>query len=240
MLRKSLIATIVAAGLASPAAATVLDFTSSGIGVGNTTGNVAGVGYTITGSSTLTDATHDTSLGCNGAGWNFACDVNGNRVDVGFGVQGSNNNEIDGINSGEYVQVAFTNAVRILGFAGMLTYNDSQSNGLEWVVLEYSMDGGLTFSSLIANALNDDNDPHPTGDNLFDVVGLAFRDDINVTANVVRFRAGGTFPFDDGNANVTAAALNVAPIPVPAALPLLMAGLGALGFMARRRKTHAG
>lgn len=217
-------------------AATTLDFTTGAIGTGNLAGDVFGVGYTISGSGTLTDATHKTDAGCTGAGWDFACDKTGSRYDVGFGIKGTNSNEIDGmIRTNEYVQVAFDSVVKVLGFAGMLTYKDSQSRGTEQVVLEYSVDGGKTFAKVAASPLNDDNDPYNVGDNKFDLVGLAFRNDLSVLANVVRFTAGGTKPFDDGNSNITAAGLTVAPVPVPAAGVLMLTALGGLGLMRRRK-----
>ncbi|MGI1663268.1 VPLPA-CTERM sorting domain-containing protein [Palleronia sp. KMU-117] len=247
-MKTTIIATAFVAALAAPAAAsTVLDFTTSGIGTGNTTGSAANRTYEITGSGTLTDATHKTNVGCTGEAWEFTCDAVDNRFDVGFGVQGGgNDNEVDGmrngVNKNEYVQVKFGGLVKILGFAGMLTYDDSQSDGTETVVLEYSKDGGATFSSVFASAINDDNDPYGTGtdNNLFNTVGLAFAKDLSLLADVVRFRAGGVSPYDDGNANITAAGLEVGVVPVPAALPLLLAGVGALGWASRRKRQLAG
>jgi len=238
-MKSTLLAAAFMAGLAAPAgAATFLDFTSSGIGIGNLTGTTDfGVGYEISGfGGALTDATHKNDVGCG----SFACDPVSGGYDVGFGVQGGgNNNEVDGISGGEYVQVAFDSVVKVLAFAGMLTYNDSQSDGTEYTVLEYSSDGGSSFTALNGITQNDDNDPGVNGDNLFNTVGLSLLSGLSVYADVVRFYAGGTSPFDDGNANITAAGLKVAAVPLPAAFPLLLAGVGALGWASRRRNRSA-
>jgi hypothetical protein len=71
----------------------------------------------------------------------------------------------------------------------------------------------------------------------FDTVGLAFLTGLSLFADTVRFRAGGIGTSDDGSFNVTAAGLEV--VPVPAALPLLLAGMGALGVASRRKKRKA-
>lgn len=239
MMKSKLIAVALVAGLGSPAAASVLDFTTSSIGTGSTGGTTAfGVGYTISGfGGTLTDATHGNDNGCD----SYACDAVGGSFDVGFGVDSGdsdNPNEVDGIDDEEYVQVTFDKVVRILGFAGMLTYNDSLGRGTEQVKLSYSSDGGTTFDTILGDTQNTDADVGGT-DNTFGTVGLSFRDGLLLNANVVRFSAAGTGTFDDGNANITAAALEVAPVPVPAALPLLLAGMGAFGFAARRKKRMA-
>jgi hypothetical protein len=232
MKRKFLIAALLA-GLASPAAAsTVLDFTTTAIGTSNTMGTTDfGVGYEITGGGgALKDATHWNNVGC-GA---LACDGGNRKYDVGFGIDArgnDNSNEVD-LTGSEYVQVAFKNLVRVIGFAGMLTYNRNNGNGFETVILEYSSDGGSIWQSLVASATFKVNE---SGTN-FDTVGIAELSGFSVEANVVRFRAGGQTPFDDGNSNITASALEVAPVPVPAALPLLAAALGAFGIVGMRRK----
>ena len=122
--------------------------------------------------------------------------------------------------------------MRVIGFAGMLTYNRNNGNGFETVILEYSSDGGSIWQSLVASATFKVNE---SGTN-FDTVGIAELSGFSVEANVVRFLAGGQTPFDDGNSNITASALEVAPVPVPAALPLLAAALGAFGLVGMRRK----
>jgi opacity protein-like surface antigen len=265
-MKKSLVAAALAAALVGPAsAATVLDFTSrgeSGIGPDNLSGTKDGIGYEITAATkltngtlpgTVTNSTHKTNLGCTRPDWVFACAAVGNRFDVGLGIDrpgSDNSNEVDGsIRAEEYVQVKFNSLVRILGFAGMLAYKDSpvteggnknrKPGGTETVRLGYSIDG-VNFTWIDALPLNDDNDPGTVGDNLFNTVGLAYLKGLTtVQARYVRFTAGGVAPFDDGNANITAAGLIVAPVPVPASLPLLLAGLGALGWAARRKRKSA-
>jgi predicted porin len=248
-MKRSVIAAVLLAGFAgSASAATVLDFTSNTIDAPGTglSGPVAGTTYTVSAvGGTLKNSTHWNNVGCANVGWASECDAVGNKYDVGFGVDnpntGDNSNEIDGmIKATEYVQVTFGSLVKVLGFAGMLSYDDSKLLGTESVKLEYSTDGGLTWLGYeLASSVNDDNDPGNVGDNKFTTVGLAFKKNIELIANAVRFTAFGTGMFDDGNANVTAAGLVVAPVPVPASFPLLLAGLGALGIAARRKRKSA-
>lgn len=216
-------------------AATVLDFTTGAIGTGNLVGTAGGTNYTISGvGGALVDATHTNTVGCasTGSSWGtFACN------DVGFGVfGGTNNNEIEGglQAASEYVMVKFDSFVKILGFAGMLTYiNEGDDGGnSETVILEYSNDGGSSwfdYDEAVAN--------YNTAGGTFDTVGLAFLENLSVIANAVRFTAGGDG--DDIDTNVTAAGLIVAAVPVPASFPLLLAGIGALGFAARRKRRNA-
>ena len=221
-----------AVGLVGPASAatTTLDFTAD---------NVTSTGfYTVTASGALTNSTHGNAVGCTGSGWDFACNTSGGQTDVGFGVAGgANPNEIDAaIRANEWVQVTFAYAVKIVAFAGMLTYNGSQKGeGTETVKLQYLTAGGWVYAAS-ASAINDDNDPTNSGNDNFGTVGLAWLDGLSIDTTAVRFKAGGTGTFDDGNANVTAAGLKVASVPIPASFPLLLAGLGALGFAARRKQ----
>ena len=238
-MNKKFIAAALAVALASPAAAATLDFTADNATVGSVFGTN---GWAVmAGNGSLTNATHDNNVGC-GA---FACDAVGNRYDVGFGVSGggSNNNEIDGRISGpdEFVQVTFEERLEVTAFAGMLTYDNVLPLGQgsrERVRLDYLDFGGTWRRFGFAEALAA-IDQIPGGDSSFDTVGLAARGDISIFTRAVRFRAAGRGDSDDGSFNVTAAGLQVAPVPVPAALPLLLAGLGALGVAARRQKRKA-
>jgi hypothetical protein len=203
-------------------------------------GSAAGATYTIASSpGALTDSTHKNNVGCTGQGWNFACAGVSNGFDVGLGVMGNNDNEVDGnLNVNEYVSVTFTGRDVVLnGFAGMLTYFDGggeDGGGTEDVLLEAYLDGGSvgTFS---ASPISSDNG------NSFDTVGLAFEDGLSVRVDEVRFLAGGTPNFDDGNANITAAGLKISPVPLPAGVLLLgfgLAGIGGARAIQARRKAR--
>lgn len=170
------------------------------------------------------------------AGWTFACNAVGNDYDVGFGVSNENSNEIDAGQgfSNEFVQVAFSDSVVINAFAGMLTYDNGEpiSADREQVRLRYSNDNGVTWSNIRANPL------FGIGNN-FDTVGLAYRDGLSITANLIQFRAAGKGTADDGTFNVTAAGLKVSAVPLPAAGWMLIAGMGGLAAMKRRAKKKA-
>jgi PEP-CTERM motif len=243
-MKKSFVAAALLAGLVGPvsAATTTLDFTSSGVNAAS--GPIAigaGITYTVSGEpGVLVDSTHWNNNGCITGVWDFACDAAGDGYDVGFGVTGGLNNEIDTDSLGvsEYVVVKFTGMVEVLGFAGMLAYIGT--GGIEdrvaaldgeSVELDYSTDGGASWiSGFSAPAVSPIN-------GTFDSVGLAFLEGLSFMANAVRFTAGGTD--DDGTINVTAAGLRITAVPVPASFPLLLAGLGALGFAARRKRRNA-
>jgi hypothetical protein len=224
---KSFVAAAFVAGLVGPAsAATVIDFTADNA----ITGNVGGVQWDVTAEGgNLVQATHGNNNDCAP----YACAGAPGSYDVGFGISsGPNGNEID-VGS-EAVIVTFKSVVKILGFAGMLAYIDPATNeegGYESVQLEYSVGGGAWVVAGIADAVEFGSP--------FDTVGLAFLDNLSIFADAVKFTATGVGTGDDGTLNVTAAALTVAPIPVPASFPLLLAGIGALGFAARRKRKSA-
>ena len=107
MLRVLTVTAIAAGMMAGSAAANItLDFTTSAIGVSTASTPTAvgfgGITYTISGSPrALVDSTRENSrgkVGCTGQGWDFACAPvsNTSKFDVGFGVAGINNNEVDG------------------------------------------------------------------------------------------------------------------------------------------------
>lgn len=229
-MKKLILAAALVAGFAGPAAAAVLDFTADNL----TSGNVLGTTWEVTSSpGDLNNTTHWNNVGCTGEGWDFACAGGNGAYDVGFGVRGSNNNEIDGnIATDEYVEVSFGSVLKVTGFAGMLTYaNTSLLGDREQVILEYRIGNGA-WASVTADPLFVKRE----GSTDFDTVGLAYLKGLSLFADTVRFRADGVGTSDDGTFNVTAAGLELAAVPVPAAFPLLLAGMGAIGWAARRKK----
>jgi len=226
-MKKSFVAAAVMAGMIGPASAATLDFTADNERDGIT---FDGISWEVTSEGgALVDAGHFNDNGCGP----YACFEDGDPAnrpfDVGFGVRGANNNEIDF--GSEAVIVTFGSLVKITGFAGMLAYMGQQ--GAEAVQLEYSKNFGATWLGAGDYVATSDVE---IGEN-FDTVGLAFLGGLALYANAVRFKAVGSA--DDNTINVTAAALHIAPVPVPASLPLLLAGIGALGYAARRKRKSA-
>ena len=255
-MRLGILATTIALGLAGPAAANVfLDFTSGSINTNNSGDPVVGLPsgfgptYTISAgkvsgaAAALSNSTHSNNVGCStslgvNTFANFACTPVSGKFDVGFGVKGRNNNEVDGaIKDDEFVKVKFTQSVFLRGFAGMLTYSDNPpSLGLETVFLQAYHLGVLvqTFEALPLFQKTNAVAGAPTGN--FDTVGLAFLDGLKLKVDEVRFLARGISPFDDGNTNITAAGLKISAIPLPAGVLLLGLGLGGLAAYRRRQR----
>ena len=225
-MKTSFVAAALLAGLVGPAsAATVLDFTANDF----RSGSVGTVGWTVTGdpvAGDLRDAVHGNRNNCGP----YACVSTTGGFDVGFGIRGGgNDNEIDPF---EAVIVRFDEIVNITGFAGMLAYfARSAPENFESVRLEYKVGAGPWQLGGVADAVEPGTP--------FDTVGLAKSKKLWFRADAVRFTSGGQGTADDRSFNVTAAALTVAPVPVPASLPLLLAGIGALGWAARRKRKAA-
>jgi hypothetical protein len=234
-MKKSFVAAALLAGLVGPASAatTTLDFTKDNA----LFGFVSGIRWDVTAENgALVNARHWNSNGCAPLVCKFT-DQSGDDYDVGFGVNGGRNGEeIDsGLERAEAVVVTFTEAVRVFGFAGLLAYVTTRGSNGEDVQLEYSNDGKNWAVAGVAKGVA------PIG-NGFDTVGLASLSFAKaIKGKAFRFKAigaaDGTSPSAD--INVTAGALTVAPVPVPASLPLLLAGLGALGWAARRKRKAA-
>ena len=220
-MRNSFLAAALLAGFVGPASAATIDFTANNSRSGTT---VDGVEWQVLNDG-LTDSVHWNKNNCG----EYACAATNGGFDVGFGILGANNNEID---PREAVIVTFNGLVRILGFAGMLTYFDrGASENFETVKLEYKIGDGPWLVAGLADAVE--------AGTPFDTVGLVVNKGLWILADAVRFTSTGKGTADDNSFNVTAAALHVAPVPVPASLPLLLAGIGALGWAARRKRKAA-
>jgi hypothetical protein len=258
-MKRMFIAAAVVVGLVVPASAATIDFTANNAKEGFVLGGIKwtasggnGAGLNSGTQNALADAIHRTRAGCDEHVWTFVCASTGTSrepFDVGFGIKrGQNGEEIDGKGAGkpvngEFVQILFGKQVAVTGFAGMLTYANLPIDLLpptgsvprvanrEQVVLQY-LKGDGTWGSVIA-------DPKAAIGDRFDTVGLAFLQNLRLVTTTVRFRATGTGKSDDGSFNVTAAGLQVAAVPVPAGLPLLLTGLGVLVWGARRKKRMA-
>ena len=125
---------------------------------------------------------------------------------------------IIGTNSGiGYVELAFDQV--ITSFGGLFNYAPG-SGGDNPFIAAYDAIGNL-LGSFDLSALAPISTPGGVDE-------FAFRGFESDSADIASIRFGGNF--------IIFAAPSVAPVPVPAGLPLLLAALGGLGVVARRRK----
>ncbi|HXI87921.1 MAG TPA: VPLPA-CTERM sorting domain-containing protein [Parvularculaceae bacterium] len=199
--------------LAGAAKAAVLDFTSSATGAPS--GSVAGVAYSIISSGALTNAQAQDGGSC--AGHGLACQIDG----LGVGDDEITSGAVGTLQTGESLTVTFSQQVQLTGVALLDLFYSNR--GVE--VATISWQGGSTTIS--ASELSN------TGLSGF----AALNSLVGVVTNFVSFTAANLFG-DDGNNDFAVAALSFEPVPLPAALPLFLAGLAGLGF-ARGRKRKA-
>ena len=228
---KSLLATAAAAilfgGTASAAPLTFdVDSPFAGGGVfGSITGTIGGVGFTMTGATVNDDlsVSGSANVGFDAANNGFGvAGVSGAATANNVGTPGAATDvTIDGIDQdeNERLRIVFDTAVTISG----LFFNDLDSFDDVALVI----DGGPTRRfELSGSSFPSDNAALDLGS-------------VVLTGTTLDIIAG--FPNPDtgfGGLNdlVQLSGAHVAPVPVPAALPLLGAGLGLLGWLGRRRR----
>ena len=203
------IAASIAAMGGTAAHAALLDFTNNDVGL---SGMIAGATYSVTGFPVAPN--HNQAFDGNASdvvGVGLALDNDGLGIrddEIAFGRQ--------------YVDVTFGRAVTITSLYFLdLFANPADSSDRERAYV--SVDGGDPV-------LFKDGEMAKAGNNS----GFADRYG-TIRGSLFRFTAG---PGNDGYANpdFALAAIEVAPIPVPAAGLLLIGGLGAFGLMKRKRR----
>jgi hypothetical protein len=214
--KSALLSTVVALGTASAAFAapvTTNSFVNSGsydfsTDYGNTIGPVAFAIGTTTGTYT---STGDGYLGYNG-GWGLG--DNGLWSGLG-GFAGINNT------GSAAMSFSFANAVSAVG--GFMNYAPTFYGD---AVISIFGAGDVLLESLVLN--NDAPISTPGGTN-----AGAFRGFERASADIFRFEVKGAYSVIDD----LVIGSTVAAVPLPASLPLLAAGIGAMGLARRRRKT---
>ena len=136
-----------------------------------------------------------------------------------------NRGQIDGFGPDEFIQLEFDRTVRLVEFSlGLIGANDSFDFAIDGrdvaVVTTFGTDDATTDAIEVPDTFffnNPVEEGEPVG-TIFTFFTNDLNDDFALTGFVVE---------------------EVAPVPLPAALPLMAAGLGFLGFMGRRRKTKS-
>ncbi|MFZ5710272.1 MAG: VPLPA-CTERM sorting domain-containing protein [Pseudomonadota bacterium] len=214
---------LIAAG-ATASSAAVIDFTSAGTG---TSGSVGSVSWTM--SSNI--GTVNNSQAFDGQDSNLAWTGLALQRD-GYGVRSyldnsSRDDEITSILAGsEAILLTFNKAVRVSAVAFLDLFLPA-TGGLGEVGYA-QFDDGTTVSVTAADLAN----PVGSGSRR---AGFAYSLVDGITTKSIRFFTGLTND-RQGLADGALAAVDIAPIPVPAAGLLLLGGLGGLAAIRRRRK----
>ena len=157
------------------------------------------------------------------------------------GVGAGGDDEISGpgifsfiLGEGESVSVTFSQAVNVTALYFLDLFQGSGFlGGAETAEVELLLNGSSVYSTSV------DADPLQGSG----TVGFQSEAVGSITADVIRFTAaaglgdGGAFIFS--NSDYAVAGIEVAPVPLPAALPLFAAAVGTLAVVSRRRRRSA-
>lgn len=198
---------------ASAASAYVIDFTKASTG---TSGSLFGgsVTWNMTASGPLNNSqAYDGQSAPTGTGLAFETD--------GYGVGADDDEITNGPRTQEWIEVSFSapTLINAVYFLDLFVMRDSSS--LE--IGQASINGGAPISILATDLANWKND------------GFASEIFSPVLASVIRFTvlsSNDNYGFADG----ALAGIGIAPVPVPAAGLMLLAGLGGIAALRRRKK----
>lgn len=226
-MKKAFAITALLASAALPATAATIDFTAAGTG---TSGTIAGTTWTMSSNvGSLNNSQkfdgQDSLASLSGTGLAFQTD--------GYGVRSKydaqrNDDEITSIRAGmEVVNIVFAKPVLFTGLSFLDLYKPRTGTGPGEVGFAKLSDG--TIFSVLATDLS--NIPNKTFR-----AGYAALSTLGVKTTSISIYMGLTNDLQ-GNADGALASVSVAPVPLPAAGLMLMAGLG--GLTALRRKKRA-